>query len=226
MLVVMLVLLVVTASATLAVYSSQFEIRASGQQRQAMQSRQVAFTGLNTATTTIEMRGGARMLEYQMNRAPMPLGTRLANEEPPVARIAGQEPMSNSNVRFVSTDFVVGRLNLVDRTADPARFGIAGYEPYFVVDVNDGYNVPATFVGGAGGSRVDGNGVHMRYFMTTVTSRGRLTRTGVMDARGGAGATGRFTTAEAGRASHLRRDVFETAATARAISISGPYASM
>lgn len=225
MLVVMLVLLVVTASATLAVYSSQFEIRASGQQRQAMQSRQVAFTGLNTATSTIEMRGGARMLEYQMHRAPMPVGTRLAPEEPPVAPIAGQPPMSDSNVRFVSTDFVVGRLSLVDRTADPTRFGVLGYEPYFVVDVNDGCNVPATFVGGAGGSRVDGNGVRLNYFMTTVTSRGRLARTGVMDTRGGA-SSGLFTAAEASRASHLRRDVFETAATARAISISGPYASM
>ncbi len=225
MLVVMMVLLVVTASATLAVYSSQFEIRAAGHQRQAMQTAQIAESGLTAVTTTIEMRGGARVLEYQMNQAPTPVGTRLAPEEPPLGA------MNSRNVRFVSSQFVFGTPGLpLQATAAESR-GFApfedprlmAFEPRFVVDVNDAYNISPTFVGTAAGTRVDGNGaVQLRYLVTTVTSRGRMARNGMLDARGGY-ATGVFTGAEAARPDHLRRDIFETSVTARAVTVSGPY---
>jgi hypothetical protein len=224
MLVVMLVLLVVTATATMAVHSSQFEIRAAGQQRQAMQTRQVAISGVETVSSTIETRGGARMLEFQMNRAPQPLGTRLSATEPPLAAV------NNRNQRFVSSEFVVGGtmgvLETPANAASYAAFGRSAYEPHFIVDVNDAFDTPALLQGAAAGTRLDGNGsIRLQFLVTTLTSRGRMARRGLLDARGGY-ATGLFTAAEAGRLGHLRSDVFETSATVRAITISGPYVSM
>jgi hypothetical protein len=224
MLVVMLVLLVVTATATMAVQSSQFEIRAAGQARQAMQTRQVAVSGIETVTATIEMRGGARMLEFQMNRAPQPLGTRLAVTEPPLSAV------NNRNQRFVSSEFLVGgTMGVLESPASPASyasFGRSAYEPHFIVDVNDVYDTPALLQGAAAGTRLDGNGsIRLQFLVATMTSRGRMARSGLLDARGGY-ATGLFTAPEAGRLGHLRADVFETSATVRAITISGPYVSM
>ena len=84
------------------------------------------------------------------------------------------------------------------------------------------YNVTATFVGGAAGTRVDGNGtVPLAYLVTTMT----LTRT--HDAHRSA-ATRRhkqcwvFTAAETD--ANLRRDIFETSVTARATGDFSPYA--
>jgi len=70
---------------------------------------------------------------------------------------------------------------------------------------------------------VAGHGaVQLRYLVPTVTSRVRMARLGMLDARGGY-ASGVFTSAEAARADHLRRDIFETSVTARAVTVSGPY---
>lgn len=221
MLVVMMVLLVVTASATLAVYSTQFEIRATGHQRQAMQTSAVAESGLVAATTTIEMVGGARVLRWRMERAPRAPGTRLSAEDPPLGT------MNNQTERFLSSDLMPGTApNVRLATTDAAGFALSAFEPRYIVDINDGYNVLPTFVGRAAGTRVDGNGtVQLQFYVATLTSRGRMVRNGLLDANGGY-ASGVFTLAEAGRANHLRRDIFETAATARANTISGPYAPM
>ena len=111
-------------------------------------------------------------------------------------------------------------------TTDASGFALSAFEPRYIVDINDGYNVLPTFVGQAAGTRVDGNGtVQMQYYVATVTSRGRLVRNGLLDANGGY-ASGVFTPAEAARQPHLRRDIFETAATARSMTISGPYSPM
>jgi hypothetical protein len=225
MLVVMLVLLVVTASATMAVYSTQFEVRATGHQRQAMQTTMVAEAGLVAGTTTIEMVGGARVLRWRMERAPRAVGTRLSAEDPPLGS------MNNETERFLSSDLVPGTSPSVRlATTDATGFGLSAFEPRFIVDVNDGYNVLPTFVGQAAGTRVDGNGtVQMQYYVATVTSRGRMVRNGLLDANGGYSGAGVFTPPEAaltGARAHLRRDIFETAATARSVTISGPYSPM
>lgn len=223
MLIVMMVLLVVTASATLAVSSAQFEIRATGHQRQAMQTAMVAEAGLVAATTTIEMVGGARVLRWRMERAPRAVGTRLSAEDPPLGA------MNNETERFLSTDLVPGTApNVRARTTETAGFGLSAFEPRYIVDINDGYNVLPTFVGAAAGTRVDGNGtVQLQYYVATVTSRGRMVRNGLLDANGGyAGAGGVFTPPESARPNHLRRDIFETSVTARAVTVSGPYAPM
>lgn len=221
MLVVMLVLLVVTASATLAVYSTQFEIRATGQQRQAMQAQMVAEAGLVAATATIEMTGGARVLRWRMQRAPRPTPTWLSPEDPPLS------PMNNQSERFLSTDLVPGLTpNVRFATTDTSATALSAFEPRYIVDVNDGYNVLPTFVGQAAGTRVDGNGtVQLQFYVATITSRGRLVRNGLVDANG-AYTAGVYTPAEAGRLPHLRRDIFETSATSRAMTVSGPYAPM
>jgi hypothetical protein len=221
MLVVMLVLLVVTASATLAIYSTQFEVRATGHQRQAMQTSMVAEAGLVAATTTIEMVGGARVLRWRMERAPRAVGTRLSAEDPPLSA------MNNETERFLSSDLVPGTAPSVRlATTDASGFALSAFEPRYIVDINDGYNILPTFVGQAAGTRVDGNGtVQMQFYVATVTSRGRLVRNGLLDANGGY-ASGVFTPPEAGRPAHLRRDIFETAATARSVTISGPYSPM
>lgn len=222
MLIVMMVLLVVTASATLAMSSAQFEIRAAGHQRQAMQAGSVAQAGLVATTTRIEMEGGARVLQWRMEQTPLAPSTRLSAEEPPVG--TGQ---ANRAVRYLSTDMVAGLSPHVRTGATADLDTMSAFEPRYIVDVTDGYNVLPTFVGAAAGTRVDGNGtVQLQYFVATVTSRGRMTRRGLLDANGGYGASAVFTPVEAGRAGHLRRDIFETSATARAVTISGPYAPM
>lgn len=222
MLIVMMVLLVVTASATMAVSSAQFEIRAAGHQRQAMQTGMVAESGLVAATTTIEMVGGARVLRWRMERARRVVGTRLSAEDPPLGA------MNNETERFLSNELIPGSApNIRARTTEAAGFGLSAFEPRYIIDVNDGYNVLPTFVGAAAGTRVDGNGtVNLQYYMSTITSRGRMVRNGLLDASGGYGAGSVFTPAEASRPAHLRRDIFETSVTARAITISGPYAPM
>lgn len=221
MLVVMLVLLTVTASATLAVYSTQFEIRAAGHQRQAMQTNAVAEAGLVATTSTIEMVGGARVLRWRMERNPRAPGMRLSAEDPPL------NSMNNQTERFLSSDLMPGTAPNVRMAAtDATGFALSAFEPRFIVDINDGYNILPTFVGRAAGTRVDGNGtVQLQFYVATITSRGRMVRNGLLDANGGY-ATGVFTRPEAGRDGHLRRDIFETAATSRAVTISGPYAPM
>ena len=222
MLIVMMILLVVTASATLAVQSAQFEIRSVGFQRQAMQTGMIAEAGLVAGTTTVEMVGGARVLRWRMERSPRAVGTRLSAEDPPLGA------MNNETERFLSSDLVPGTAPSVRaRTTEAAGFGLSAFEPRYIIDVNDGYNVLPTFVGAAAGTRVDGNGtVQLQYYVATVTSRGRMVRNGLLDANGGYGASAVFTPPEAGRPAHLRRDIFETSVTARAVTISGPYAPM
>lgn len=217
MLIVMMVLLVVTASATLAVYSARFESRAVGHQRQAMQTAQLAASGIATVSSTIEMLGGARVLEFQMNRALTPTGSRLSTEEPPLLEA------NNRNQRFLSNEMTVAPgMPIQYVPVDTAAYGLPGFEPRFIVDVNDTYNVPATFVSAAR-TRVDGAGLSMQYLVGTMTSRGRMTRTGLLNASG-VYSGGVFTAPEAGRAATMRRDIFETSVTARAMTMSGPYA--
>lgn len=220
MLIVMLILLVVTASATLAVSSAQFEIRAAGHQRQAMQTAQVAEAGLAATTAGIEAQGGARVLRQRMHCFPRAIGTRLSAEDPPLLA------QNNETERFLSTEVAPGLDPAVRiRPTETAATGLSAFEPRYIADVNDGYNVLPTFVGQAAGTRVDGNGtVNLRFYVTTITSRGRMVRNGLLDARGGYGAGAVYTPAEASRAPHLRRDIFETAATVRATTVSGPYA--
>ena len=221
MLIVMMVLLVVTASASLAVSSSQFELRAVGHQRQAMQTALVAEAGIVAATTRIEMSQGPAMIESAANRYRRPVGTRLSAEEP--ALTAENTPTTH----WVSGEFAaVGSVGALAPAADAAIYDVGtarfAFEPRFVIDITDGYQVQPWFVGSATGERVDGNGP-IRYWVSDVTSRGRMVRDGLLDANGGYGAGGVFTPPEAGRPGHLRRDIFETAATARAVTVSGPY---
>ncbi len=221
MLVVLLVLLAVTASATLAVYSTQFELRAVGHQRQAMQAEMVAEAGLVAASTTVEMTGGARVLRWRMERAPRMVGTRLSPEDPPLTA------MNNQTERMLSTELVPGLTpNVRYASTDASAMGLSAFEPRYIVDISDGFNTLPTFVGQAAGTRVDGNGtIQLRYYAAVFTSRGRIVRSGIVDASGGY-TGGMFTPAEASRPMHLRRDIFETAATARSLTISGPYAPM
>lgn len=231
MLIVMLVLLVVTAGATMAVYSSQFESRAAGHQRQAMQTAQVAQAGLAAASTEIEMMGGARMLEFEMCMTPVQHNARLSVEEPPmnVGTAGTPDGLMSQSRRYASNEATIGTglANSASVTyvpTDSAGIGMAAFEPRYIVDVNDAYTVPATFVGTGAGSRVDGNGtIQLRYLVHTITSRGRLTRTGLLNAAGET-VGGVLTAAERDHMpAELARDIFETAVTARAWATSGPY---
>ena len=231
MLIVMLVLLVVTAGATMAVYSSQFESRAAGHQRQAMQTAEIAQAGIASVTAEIEMMGGARVLEYEMCAAPLEHNRRLSPEEPAMnmGTVGTPEGLTSRSRRFASNEMRVGTGASGDSSVtyaptDSAGVGMTAFEPRFIVDVNDAYNVPATFVGTGAGSRVDGNGtVQFQFLVSTVTSRGRLTRAGLLDAAGGTRAAAVTTGAELARSADLRRDIYETSVTSRAWTISGPY---
>ena len=106
MLIVMLVLLVVTASATMALYSSQLRARgkviASGDADSA-----VAQSGLAAASTTIECLGAARALSTRCS-APL-VGIRVSLRKPAMNRDAEQgRGMTSRSQRFSSIDFAVG----------------------------------------------------------------------------------------------------------------------
>ncbi|MDW8247079.1 MAG: hypothetical protein RMJ84_10925 [Sandaracinaceae bacterium] len=227
MLVVMLLLLTVTAAAGLSIYSTQIEIRAAGHYRKAMQAAATAEGGLVAATTTIEMQGGGRVLEWKLAQAarqPGRVGMRLSLEEPPLRE-------ANAAIeRMLSSELVPGRaIGVQAAVVDPSMIEGGAFEPHFIVDISDAYETLPTFVGQAHGVRLDGGGVvQMRYLVTTITSRGRIVRRGLLDDYGVyRDEVAMVTAAEAARAErHLRRDRFETAATARAVVISGPYSPM
>ena len=148
------------------------------------------------------------------------------------AGVAGSpEGLTSRSRRYASTALVLG--SGAERSAtvaympiDGAGVGMTAYEPRYIVDVNDAYAVAATFVGTGAGSRVDGGGAtRMQYLVSTMTSHGRMTRTGLVDGDGGTSDAAVMTAPErAATQANLRRDIFETSITARAWSISGPYA--
>ena len=187
MLVVMLVLLAATASATFAVHATTMDLRSAGFARQAMQTKYIGETGAMAALDLIT-RIGPQGLLYALDSvraAPgsTPVGLDIFREfgEPPLA--AGKQ---NYRLYFdpaaadpaFANDFAnnggTASANLPIEDATRGRsLGRVNSTPRIVVDINDQYvyQMPTS------GERSDGRG-NFYFLGATITSRGRADLTG------------------------------------------------
>jgi hypothetical protein len=200
MLIVMLIILMATATAMFAIHATAFEVRASGHVRQLMQTQYVGESGV-MATMALVDRIGPHALQSimrQRNQLRMASGNLSAIDmegygEPPLApskdgyRFNGDELQSIVGVQAADRESLGG-----ERQA---------YTPMILVDVYDTHTVTRVVAG----ERADGYG-QMRYIRATYTGRGR-TRVAAGDAQ------------VAGDV----RQFHEGASDARAHGVSGPF---
>lgn len=205
MLVVMLVVLMVTATAIFASHSTMFELRAAGSQRQAMQTQYVAEGSLVAALAMIDTLG-AGSIDLAMQRVPIDAGRQFTAEEPAYGQAT---PHFRAYMRdFLTMPGVIAPP--IESTAYGGSFGgtTLGYQPDFIIDINDSYDPgrPIAGMSATGDSPV-------AYRIWTVTARGRT----------GLGSTDTFAPGESS-ASPLSRGIHEAAMNSRALVISGPIA--
>src|SRR5687768_16847726 len=106
MLVVMALLLIVTATATLAMHSTSVELRGTGNARQRMQTRYVAEGALVSAMTMIEQ-SGPETLSLLLERSQSGTAARrLSPEEPVMAASSGNHRIAMAD--FIGSAGVVG----------------------------------------------------------------------------------------------------------------------
>lgn len=211
MLVVMLLLIIVTATATFAMHATSIELRSTGHSRQRMQTRYVAEGALVSTMTMLEQ-AGPEPLAMALERSQAGTTTRqLGPEEPSMAATQGNHRIEMSDFVGVGGSMGAGREGLpFETTSGHESLGIGmGYEPNFAVDVNDGYR----FTGAVAGHRADGGGA-LDYLAATYTARGRTQLPGGVDQYSAAHGIG--------TPQHMRRGYHESAVNARAIGISGP----
>lgn len=162
MLIVMLVILVVTASGMFAIHSTAYEVRASGNDRVATQAYYVADTGMTQAHAWVDNRGPATLLRL----------VKLSENDDPLD-LQPFEPQMESGrgaYRLDGTDLSgLGAAPLDQAALGPRQV----YAPNFLVDVYDVH----LHTGTQAGHRADGNSP-MRYLRATYTSRGRMTIAG------------------------------------------------
>jgi len=163
MLIVMLVLLAATATATFAIHATSYEMRASGYGRQAMQTRYIAESGLQSGIAMVDEMHPAS-LEPAMQRSTPPV---LAPIEPNL--LPGK-----TMYRMYLSDFAITAPPIeTDPTLTPSLGPYVAYQPQFILDINDNY----TFTRPLAGDRADGYGA-LRFIAATYTSRGRTQITG------------------------------------------------
>lgn len=157
MLIVMLVLLMTTATAVFAVHATTFEIRAAGNTRQAMQTHYLAETGLEASLAQVDRMG------------PPAIITAMYASTPPATEDFGEPPMMSDKhgYRMLTDDFVDASGNhVIDNEA------IGGsqqpYEPHVIIDLNDDY----VYTGSVPGHRSDGYG-RLRFMHATYSAHGR-----------------------------------------------------
>jgi hypothetical protein len=207
MFIVMMLLLIVSATATLAIHSTATELRASGYARQRMQTRYLAEAALSSVITMTEQQSPAVLhlaIERSMRSSPVRL---LAPEEPPMAGDRGNYRIEMRE--FVGAPGVVSQP--VETTAGSESLGIGmGYRPDFVVDMNDAYIVPFRLAG----HRADGVGAaqSLHYLAVTYTARART----IPPVDG-------FSPITASAPPPMRRGYHEVVTTARAVGLCGPF---
>lgn len=199
MLMVMIVLLMTTATATFAVHSTMLEIRSSGLHREAAQTQNLAEGGAVAALEYIDVISPQTMRQqYYMNQ--LPAGSRLAPED-----VQTQQPTNVFRVEMTHFDGAPGLVGPpleLDAIRGPSLGPANIYVPRFNADVTDLHDcfraVP--------GRRMDGHS-RFRYMCVSVTARARL-----------APPSDYRTTGDA-------RDFHETAINARATAEVGPVPS-
>ncbi len=215
MLVVMLLILVVTATATFAIHSTSFELRAAGYSRTAMQSRYLATTGLQAALIQADSLGpqticiGAQQqLSLTRVRWSGTAGPRLGAEEPPLTAEA-----NHYEIPMDSFQRVAGiRSQPVEQTAGLESLGRSPYSPMFWLDIYDIRIVNRPIAG----HQADGNG-QLRYMEATYTARARIRPTSDVYS------PSRAIISDPAERSRLGRGYHEIAMNARAFGRAGPF---
>ena len=164
MLVVMLVLLMTTATAVFAIHSTSSEIRAAGFSRQAMQTQYVGEAGIMSAFAWVDFYGAdaLRRTMTESSLANRAVGGRALNLTPferPLRQGADAH-------RFDALDFsTLTSLPIEDDSSLGPR---AIYDTMLMVDVYDRHRV----VRAVPGDQAQGGG-RLEYLGATYTSRGR-----------------------------------------------------
>lgn len=208
MLIVMLILLMGTATAVVAIRASSFEMRAAGHMRQASQAEYIAESGLSVGMGIVDAYGAADFLEL-MNRNAEDQAALPVEDRWPAPFEPGPQ-QSRPVARLLVTDSILAPTGVLP--VDPESVGHSNpYVGGFILDMYDVHE----FTGAIAGTSSDGQS-QLRYMRATYTSRGRVQMLGQTfdDLQSGtavANDSGRFD--------------FEAASDARAQAISGPYGS-
>lgn len=203
MLIVMLIILMATATAFFAIHATAYEIRASGHVRQAVQTQYIAETGAVGAMSLVDEQGPVAFQKAM----------RHASEDNRQASGANTPlPLEQFGEPDLAPDMEGYRMTLAEMQNDQGvqpvdRDDIGGahqaYAPALYVDVYDKF----AWTGNVAGERADGYG-RLEYMRATYTSRGR-TRVAGGDVKGSL--------------AQDTRDYHEGADDARAHGLSGPY---
>jgi hypothetical protein len=194
MLIVMLVLLMSTATALFAVHSTTYEIRASGHMRRAMQTQYVAETGVLSGLAWVDRWGPGTLLRAMRRTAQI----NRANGDPAINLAPFNEPelADGKDAYRLTLSELESPTGVVPASRETMGGNRQAFEPEVFLDVYDAY----TYTGVLPGQRSDGRG-RLRFLRATYTSRGRTRVPGGGD----------FT------------EFYEGASDARAHGLSGPY---
>lgn len=197
MLVVMLVLLMVTATAMVGIHTTAYEVRGAGYARQAVQTDYIGEAGVQAAMAWVDFYGPAAMLQAmnqssELNRATGGEALDLAPFEEALASGHDAYRLYTTDLGSAMTTVPLDQTSLGTRNV---------YEPMVLVDIYDAY----TYAGAIRGSRSDGRG-RLQYLRATYTSRGRTRVRGIG-------------TADQQRGTYLH----ESASDARVYGLSGPF---
>lgn len=199
MLVVMLVLLMVTATAMVGIHTTAYEVRGAGYARQALQTGYIGEAGVESAMAWVDFYGPGALLQAmnrssELNRSGGGEALDLAPFEEPLA--AGHDAY-----RLYASDLGSAMSTVpLDQTSVGAR---NAYEPMILVDIYDAY----TYTGAIRGSRSDGRN-RLQYLRATYTSRGRTRIRGI---------------GAADLDSSTNTYLHESASDARVYGLSGPF---
>lgn len=182
MLLVLMILLMSTATATFAIQSTTTEMRSAGHSRQALQTQYIAETGVGASTAKIDEYSPSAFVRV-LQSAPAP---DVSAYEPPLVNTQGYRVMLQD---FPSTDPNVDNLNPGDPLPDGAAVQVGAdgslgpvvHQPDFVVDMNDVRNVPCLTPG-----QRAGGGNSLSCMKMTLTSRAETQVPGNVDAMNGA----------------------------------------
>lgn len=173
MIIVLLAIMMVTLTATFAVYSTTQEIRSSGSDRRAVQAHYLAEAALNgglayfdsTGSLGMRLRGARLPTDYAFDGAP---------EEPALAA-SSQEQFAH----IASGDFLAdpslnhsAALPVVTGTPDDSYGQRQGYQPTYAIDVYDAYQAPGAPSG------YESSSTRVSFRAATYTARGLFGMTG------------------------------------------------
>lgn len=198
MLIVLMVLLMTSATASFAIHSTTMEMRSAGHSRQAMQASYVAEGGAYASLAYVDAMGAqAAFVQYSRTRValdtPYAPGSATLGRETNLLRITMED--------FVGSPGVEAPPLETELAAHPSLGARSAYVPSFSVDGTDLYRSYRQVAG-----RDQSGRDPMNYVRLNMTARGRMAPPGDYRSTGD------------------ERDYHETAMNARAMAEMGPFA--